>query len=182
MCRQSWSAPSSHCGRRLPSRRRPRCISRREAWAHQQRTKQAEELQPTGADHQSRPRLIRSFCLRDEIGQTERGPRTGRAGDRRQQFRAAGPAVGGRAQIIGQLPSAFCVATRKSIPRLISGRRAVKPTCDKTYSVWPVAKASLFKSGTVWLQPPSARCRASSSSIVDRSASRDSPERLPAAP
>ncbi len=28
-------------------------------------------------------------------------------------------------EIIGQLPSGFCVATRKSIPRLISGRSAV---------------------------------------------------------
>src|SRR3954463_15528080 len=69
-------------------------------------------------------------------------------------------------EIIGQLPSGVCVATRKSIPRLISGRSAVKPASAKAYKVWPVAKASLFRSGTVWLQPPSARCCASNASIV----------------
>src|SRR5439155_11551216 len=41
------------------------------------------------------------------------------------------------------------------------------------------AKASLFHSGTVWLQPPSARCRASNSSIVACSALRGLPERTP---
>jgi hypothetical protein len=59
-------------------------------------------------------------------------------------------------EVIGQLPSGFCVATRKSIPRRISGRSAVKPATDKAYNVWPVAKASLVNSGTVWLQPLSA--------------------------
>jgi hypothetical protein len=52
-------------------------------------------------------------------------------------------------EIIGQLPSGACVATRKSIPRLISGRLAVSPARDRTYSVWPVANASLFNSGMV---------------------------------
>src|SRR5439155_3335116 len=66
-------------------------------------------------------------------------------------FELPGEPSGVEREIIGQLPSGFCVATRKSIPRLISGRWAVKPTSDKTYNVWPVAKASLFNSGTVWL-------------------------------
>src|SRR5947209_39166 len=81
-------------------------------------------------------------------------------------FELPGEPSGVDRESIRQLPSGFCVATRKSIPRLISGRWAVKPASDKTYKVWPVAKASLFHPGTVWLQPPSARCRASSSSIV----------------
>ena len=80
-----------------------------------------------------------------------------------RSFAPPGEPSGVDRDVIGQLPSGFCVATRKSIPRLISGRSAVKPASDKTYKVWPVAKASLFNSGTVWLQPPSARCRASSS-------------------
>src|SRR5207248_8403472 len=77
-------------------------------------------------------------------------------------FALPGEPSGVDREIIGQLPSGFCVATRKSIPRLISGRSAEKPASAKTYKVWPVAKASLRNSGTVWLQPPSARCRASS--------------------
>src|SRR5947209_19179770 len=81
-------------------------------------------------------------------------------------FELPGEPSGVEREIIGQLPSGFCVATRKSIPRLISGRLAVKPTRDKTYKVWPVAKASLFHSWTVWSQTPAARCSASSSSIV----------------
>src|SRR5262249_14523605 len=56
------------------------------------------------------------------------------------------------------------MATRKSSPRLISGRSAVKPASDRTYKVCPVAKASLLGSGTVWLHPPSSRCNASNSS------------------
>src|SRR5207244_9351546 len=83
-----------------------------------------------------------------------------------KSFELPGEPSGVDRESIGQLPSGFCVATRKSIPRLISGRSAVKPASDKTYTVWPVAKASLFGSGTVWLQPPSARCSASNSSIV----------------
>src|ERR1700741_2269973 len=81
-------------------------------------------------------------------------------------FELPGEPSGVDREIIGQLPSGFCVAIRKSIPRLISGRSAGNPASDKTYRVWPVAKASLFGSGTVWLQPPSARCSASNSSIV----------------
>ena len=72
-------------------------------------------------------------------------------------FELPGEPSGVDREIIGQLPSGFCVATRKSIPRWSSGRSAVKPASDKTYNVWPVAKASLFNSGTVWLQPPSGR-------------------------
>src|SRR6476660_1000331 len=78
-----------------------------------------------------------------------------------KSFELPGEPLGVERESIGQLPSGFCVATRKSIPRWISGRWAVKPTSDKTYRVWPVAKASLFQPGTVWRQPPSARCRAS---------------------
>src|SRR5208337_4382013 len=81
-------------------------------------------------------------------------------------FELPGEPSGVDRESIGQLPSGFCVAARKSIPRLISGCSAVKPARDKTYKVWPVAKASLFHSGTVWLQPPSGRCSASNSSIV----------------
>src|SRR5258708_16367838 len=81
-------------------------------------------------------------------------------------FELPGEPSGVDREIIGQLPSGFCVATRKSIPRLISARFAVKPARDKAYNVWPVAKASLFHSGTVCLHPPSARCSASYSSIV----------------
>src|ERR1700704_1496931 len=81
-------------------------------------------------------------------------------------FELPGEPSGVDRDTIGQLPSGCWVATRKSIPRLISARSAVKPASDKTYKVWPVAKASLFNSGTVWLQPPSARCSASNSSIV----------------
>ena len=94
-------------------------------------------------------------------------------------FALPGEPSGVDREIIGQLPSGFCVATKKSIPRLISSRSAVKPASDKTYKLWPVAKASLFNSGTVWLQPPSARCRTSSSSIVVCSAPRGLPERVP---
>src|SRR5436190_14375522 len=72
-------------------------------------------------------------------------------------FELPGEPSGVEREIIGQLPSGFCVATRKSIPRLISRRSVVNPMSDKTYRVWPVANASLFNSGTVWLQPPSAR-------------------------
>src|SRR5947209_18137265 len=94
-------------------------------------------------------------------------------------FELPGEPSGVDREIIGQLPSGFCVATRKSIPRLTSGRSAEKPASAKTYKVWPVAKASLFNSGTVWLQPPSAHCRASSSSIVVCSALRGLAERAP---
>src|SRR3954462_14760139 len=62
-------------------------------------------------------------------------------------FELPGEPSGVEREIIGQLPSAFCVATRKSIPRLISGRSAVNPASDRTYKVCPVAKASLFNSG-----------------------------------
>jgi hypothetical protein len=75
-----------------------------------------------------------------------------------RSFALPGEPSGVDREIIGRLPSGFCVATRKSNPRLISDRSALKPASNKTYKVWPVAKASLFKSGTVWLQPPSARC------------------------
>ena len=40
-------------------------------------------------------------------------------------FELPGEPSGVDREIIGQLPSGFCVATRKSIPRLISGRSAV---------------------------------------------------------
>ena len=40
-------------------------------------------------------------------------------------FALPGEPSGVDREIIGQLPSGFCVATRKSIPRLISGRSAV---------------------------------------------------------
>src|SRR5262249_45101447 len=83
-----------------------------------------------------------------------------------KSFELPGSPLGVEREIIGQLPSAFCVATRKSSPRLISGRSAVKPTSDRTYKVWPVAKASLLGSETVWLHPPSSRCSARNSSIV----------------
>ena len=43
-------------------------------------------------------------------------------------FELPGEPSGVDREIIGQLPSGFCVATRKSIPRLISGPSAVKPT------------------------------------------------------
>src|SRR6266851_3762193 len=85
-------------------------------------------------------------------------------------FELPGEPSGVDREIMGQLPSGFCVATRKSIARWISGRWAVKPASDKTYKVWPVAKASLLGWGTVWLQPPSGRCRASNSSIGASSA------------
>ena len=65
------------------------------------------------------------------------------------------------------------------MPRWISRRSAVKPASDRTYKVWPVAKASLLGSGTVWLQPPSARCSASNSSIVACSALGGLPARMP---
>src|SRR6476646_8923006 len=96
-----------------------------------------------------------------------------------KSFELPGSPLGVDRETIGQLPSAFWVATRKSIPRRISRRSAVKPASDNAYKVWPVAKASLVNSGTVWLQPPSARCRASSSSIVVCSAVRGLPERTP---
>src|SRR5215470_17150034 len=96
-----------------------------------------------------------------------------------RSFALPGEPSGVDREVIGQLPSGCCVATRKSSPRLISGRSAVKPASAKTYKVWPVAKASLFNSGTVWLQPPSPRCRASSPSIVVCSALRGLPERTP---
>src|SRR5579864_1129254 len=96
-----------------------------------------------------------------------------------RSFALPGEPSGVDRESIGQLPSGFCVATKKSTPRLIAGCSAVKPASAKTYKVWPVAKASLLGSGTVWLQPPSARCRASSSSIVPCSARRGSPERTP---
>src|SRR3954468_19240329 len=64
-----------------------------------------------------------------------------------KSFALPGDPLGVDREIIGQLPSGFCVATRKSIPRLIGGRSAVKPASDRTYRVWPVAKASLFRSG-----------------------------------
>src|SRR5436190_19988183 len=54
-------------------------------------------------------------------------------------FELPGEPSGVDREIIGQLPSGACVATRKSIPRLISGRSAEKPVSDKTYRVWPVA-------------------------------------------
>src|SRR5437763_3679276 len=66
-------------------------------------------------------------------------------------FELPGEPSGVEREIIGQLPSGFCVATRKSIPRLISGRLAVKPASDKAYKVCPVAKESLLGSETVWL-------------------------------
>ena len=56
-----------------------------------------------------------------------------------RSFALPGEPSGVDRESIGQLPSAFCVATRKSIPRLISGRSAVKPASDRTYKVWPVA-------------------------------------------
>src|SRR5437588_5978585 len=96
-----------------------------------------------------------------------------------KSFELPGEPSGVDREIIGQLPSGDCVATRKSIPRLISGRSAVNPASDKTYKVWPVAKASLFNSGTLWLQPPSARCRASNSSSVVCIFSRGLAERVP---
>ena len=40
-------------------------------------------------------------------------------------FELPGEPLGVDREIIGQLPSGVCVATRKSIPRLISGRSAV---------------------------------------------------------
>src|SRR4051794_35841412 len=58
-------------------------------------------------------------------------------------FALPGEPSGVDREIIGQLPSGICVATRKSMARLISGRSAVNPASDKTYNVWPVAKASL---------------------------------------
>src|ERR1700730_12018613 len=77
-------------------------------------------------------------------------------------FELPGEPSGVDRESIGQLPSGFCVATRKSIPRLISGRSAVKPTSDKTYKVWPVAKAAGFKNGpfqvTVSGVPQGANC------------------------
>src|SRR5437588_3863922 len=96
-----------------------------------------------------------------------------------KSFELPGEPSGVDRETIGQLPSGDCVATRKSIPRLISDRSAVYPASDKTYKVWPVAKASLFHSGTVWLQPPSARCRASNSSIVACIVSRGLARRTP---
>src|SRR5215212_6624180 len=94
-----------------------------------------------------------------------------------KSFELPGSPLGDDREIIGQLPSGFWVATRKSMPRWISRRSAVKPASDRTYKVWPVAKASLLGSGTVWLQPPSARCRASNSSIAACSGLRGWPAR-----
>src|ERR1700730_2319712 len=94
-------------------------------------------------------------------------------------FELPGEPSGVDREIIGQLPSGFCVATRKSIPRLISGRSAEKPASDKTYRVWPVAKASLFNSGTVWLHAASARSRASNPVMVVCSVLNGLPERTP---
>src|SRR5437868_12148751 len=65
-------------------------------------------------------------------------------------FELPGEPSGVDREIIGQLPSGFCVATRKSMARLISGRSAVYAASERTYRVCPVAKASLFNSGTVW--------------------------------
>ena len=42
-----------------------------------------------------------------------------------KSFALPGSPLGVDREIIGQLPSGFCVATRKSIARLISGRSAV---------------------------------------------------------
>jgi hypothetical protein len=42
-----------------------------------------------------------------------------------KSFELPGEPSGVDREIIGQLPSGFCVATRKSIPRWISGRSAV---------------------------------------------------------
>src|SRR3954451_20759233 len=96
-----------------------------------------------------------------------------------KSFELPGSPLGVDREIIGQLPSGFWVATRKSMPRWISRRSAVKPASDNTYKVWPVANASLLGSGTVWLQPPSARCRASNSSIVVCIVLRGLAERIP---
>jgi hypothetical protein len=95
-----------------------------------------------------------------------------------KSFELPGEPSGVDREIIGQLPSVACVATRKSIPRRISGRSAVKPASDRTYKVCPVAKASLFHPGTVWLQPPSALCRTSSSPMAACIPSRGLPERI----
>jgi hypothetical protein len=64
-------------------------------------------------------------------------------------FALPGEPSGVEREIMGQFPSEVWVATRKSIARWISACCAVKPASDKAYNVWPVAKASLFKSGTV---------------------------------
>ncbi len=45
-------------------------------------------------------------------------------------FALPGEPSGVDREIIGQLPSGACVATRKSIPRWISGRAAEKPASD----------------------------------------------------
>jgi hypothetical protein len=50
-------------------------------------------------------------------------------------FELPGSPFGVDREIIGQLPSDFCVATRKSIARLISGRSAVSPASDRAYKV-----------------------------------------------
>ena len=47
-------------------------------------------------------------------------------------FALPGDPSGDDREIIGQLPSGFCVATRKSMARLISGRSAVNPASDNT--------------------------------------------------
>jgi hypothetical protein len=64
-------------------------------------------------------------------------------------FALPGQPSGVARETLGQPPSGFCVATKKSIPRRISGRSAVRPASDKTYNVGPVANASLVHSRTV---------------------------------
>src|SRR5262249_21025054 len=96
-----------------------------------------------------------------------------------RSFAPPGEPSGVDREAIGQLPSGLWVATRRSIPARTSGRAGVRPASDRAYNVWPVAKASLVGSGAVWLQPPSARCRASSSPTVGCSASRGLPQRPP---
>src|SRR5207247_8489217 len=56
-------------------------------------------------------------------------------------FELPGEPSGVDREIIGQLPSGVCVATRKSIPRMISGRSAVKPASANTYKVWQIGRA-----------------------------------------
>jgi hypothetical protein len=52
-----------------------------------------------------------------------------------RSFALPGEPSGVDRETIGQLPSGFCVATRKSSPRWISGRSVVKPVSDSTYKV-----------------------------------------------
>jgi len=49
-----------------------------------------------------------------------------------RSFALPGEPLGVDREIIGQLPSGDCVATRKSMPRLISGCSDVEPARERT--------------------------------------------------